>query len=219
MIVALTEMRIFKAGTIFFLSALVAVLSGCQKPQNLPILGEKTEVNGVIQYHTIPDFRFVNQDSQFVTNKTFEGKIYIADFFFTSCPTICPKVKQQLLRIYERFAEADNLLILSHSIDTKRDTVGRLKKYANGLGIETDRWHLVTGDKDKIYEIADDYFSIALEDPDAPGGFDHSGNIILVDWNRHVRSFANGTDPEKVDQFMEDIELLLKEYKETQKIK
>jgi protein SCO1/2 len=190
------------------------LLASCTQDEKLPILGEKTEQNGEVIYHSIPDFEFVDQDSQLVTNATFEDKIYVVDFFFTSCPTICPKVKQQMLRIYDRFAEEPNLVFLSHSIDTKRDTVARLKKYADGLAIETDRWHLVTGDKDKIYEIADDYFSIAIEDPDAPGGFDHSGNLILVDWNRHVRSFANGTDPNKVDQFMKDIEVLLKEYYE-----
>lgn len=197
---------------IMLFSALL--LAACTQDEKLPILGEKTEQDGEMIYHSIPDFEFVDQDSQLVTNATFEDKIYVVDFFFTSCPTICPKVKQQMLRIYERFADEPNLVFLSHSIDTKRDTVERLKKYADGLGIETDRWHLVTGDKDKIYEIADDYFSIAIEDPDAPGGFDHSGNLILVDWNRHVRSFANGTDPNKVDQFMKDIEVLIKEYYE-----
>lgn len=213
---------IFKPSINRFTQLLSAILAlstiiACQKPGKLPILGEKKEVNGVTIYHTIPDFQFINQDSQLVTNATFSDKIYVTDFFFTSCPTICPKVKQQLLRIYEKFENEENLLILSHSIDTKRDTVERLKKYADGLGIDAERWHLVTGDKDKIYAIADDYFSIAIEDPDAPGGFDHSGNIILVDWNRQVRSFANGTDPEKVDLFIQDIELLLQEYHEWKK--
>jgi protein SCO1/2 len=184
-----------------------------QKTGTLPILGQREFVDGDTVYHQIPDFRFVDQDSQFVTNETFAGKAYVVDFFFTSCPTICPKVKQQMLRIYDRFQEEDQLLFLSHSIDVKRDTVGRLKEYADGLGISSDRWHLVTGDKDAIYEIADDYFSIAIEDNSVPGGFDHSGRLILIDENRHIRSFCNGTDPEEVDRFMKDIEQLLKEMK------
>jgi len=171
-------------------------------------------VNGKEVAHTIPDFKFVNQDSNYVTNETFAGKAYVADFFFISCPTICPKVKKQMLRIYERFSDEERLLLLSHSIDTKRDTVERLKQYARNLGVTDDRWHFVTGEKDEIYEIADDYFSIAVEDPSAPGGFNHSGRLILVDPKGRVRAFCDGTDAEEVDQFMQDIEKLLAEMKE-----
>ena len=202
--------RSFGTLAIALLMATGIFSSACQQEQ-LPILGRRQIVDGDTIYHSVPDFRFVDQDSQIITNETFAGKAYVVDFFFISCPTICPKVKKQMLRIYERFAGDDRLLFLSHSIDPKRDTVGRLKSYAENLGIESRRWHLVTGDKDSIYEIADDYFSIAIEDPNAPGGFDHSGRLILVDPNRHIRSVCNGTDPEDVDRFMEDIELLLQE--------
>ncbi len=202
----------FGALAIMLLTATGIFFTACQ-PESLPILGRRQLVDGDTIYHTVPDFSFVDQDSQIVTNETFAGKAYVVDFFFISCPTICPKVKKQMLRIYERFEGEDQLLFLSHSIDPKRDTVARLKNYAENLGIESSRWHLVTGDKDSIYEIADDYFSIAIEDPNAPGGFDHSGRLILVDPDRHIRSFCNGTDPEDVDRFMEDIELLLQELK------
>lgn len=174
----------------------------------LPILGFKEEGD---DYHQIPDFDFINQDSQRVTNATFADKAYVADFFFTSCPTICPKVKQQMLRIHERFKEEDQLLLLSHSIDTRYDTVPVLKAYAEKLGVSSEKWHFVTGEHDEIYEIADDYFSIAIVNPDAPGGFDHSGRLILVDQNRHVRAFCDGTDPASVDAFMDDIDQLLKQ--------
>lgn len=195
---------------------LAAALVSCLQPdvessKTLPILGERQVVDGDTVYHKIPDFSFVNQDSQVVNNETFAGKIYVADFFFVSCPTICPTVTKQMLRIHDRFAGDDRLLLLAHSIDTKRDTVERLANYARNLGVTADKWHFVTGDKDEILEIADDYFSIAIEDPDAPGGFDHSGRLILVDEDRHVRSFCNGTDPESVDRFMEDIDKLLAE--------
>lgn len=186
---------------------------GCQQAEEpLPVLGQRDVVNGDTVYHTIPDFEFINQDSQTVTNATFNGRVYVADFFFISCPTICPKVKQQMLRIYERFRDEPRLMLLSHTIDVKHDTVPRLRQYAENLGVSSDRWHFVTGDKRAIYDIADDYFSIAIEDPDAPGGFDHSGRLILVDDQRHVRAFCNGTEAEEVDRFMEDIALLLKEY-------
>ncbi len=186
-------------------------LTACHyHPQTLPILGEVDVVDGDTIYHTVPDFAFVNQDSQVVTNASFAGKAYVVDFFFTSCPTICPKVKREMLRLYERYKADDRIAFLSHSIDVRRDTVGRLREYAANLEVSAPKWHFVTGDKDAIYEIADDYFSIAKEDPSAPGGFDHSGRLILVDSRRHVRAFCDGTDPKSVDQFMKDIDLLLK---------
>jgi len=178
---------------------------------SLPILGEKDMENGDTIYHSIPDFSFLDQDSQVVTNETFAGKAYIVDFFFISCPSICPKVTRQMLRLYERFKNDGNLVLLAHTIDTKHDTPERLKEYATNLGVDSKKWHFVTGDKDAIYGIADDYFSVATENPNSPGGFDHSGRLILVDKNRHVRSFCDGTDPKSVDRFMKDISLLLKE--------
>lgn len=194
------------AGMVFLL------LSACQTRQKpLPILGNHA-INGKdTLYHTIPDFAFINQDSQVITQANFAGKAYVVDFFFTSCPTICPKVTQQMLRIHDAFKNDDRLALLAHSIDTRRDTVGRLKAYAEGLGVSAPKWHFVTGDKGHLYDIADDYFSIAIEDPTAPGGFDHSGRLILIDQNRHIRSFCNGTDPKEVDVFLEDIKRLLAE--------
>ncbi|MBK8655940.1 MAG: SCO family protein [Haliscomenobacter sp.] len=190
------------------------LLVGCnlkRTPEALPILGNSEIVNGDTIYHQVRDFSFINQDSQEVNNATFEGKAYVVDFFFISCPTICPMVNKQMLRVYDRFKDDDRLLLLAHSIDTKHDTIPRLKQFAQNLGVSNDKWIFVTGIKDSIYSIANDYFSIAIEDPEAPGGFDHSGRLILVDKNRHVRSFCDGTDPESVDRFMKDIEVLLKE--------
>ncbi len=196
--------------------AILLAFTACNIPggnDTLPILGERDVVNGDTVYHTIPDFSFINQDSQVVNNETFAGKTYVADFFFVSCPTICPKVTKQMKRLHDRFQDEEQFLLLAHTIDPVRDTVGRLKVYAEGLGVASSKWHFVTGEKDELYAIADDYFSIAIENPDAPGGFDHSGRIILVDPQRRVRSFCDGTDPASVDKFMEDIEILLKEIK------
>jgi protein SCO1 len=199
--------------SLLFLFLLSACTTGIE-PENdkLPILGFRdVDTKGDTIYHTIPDFSFIDQDSQVITNKTLENKIYISDFFFIHCPSICPKVKAQMMRIYDKYKDNDKVILLSHSIDTKNDTVPALKVYANKLEIETDKWHLVTGDHDLIYSIADEYFVAALVNEDAPGGFDHSGRIILVDENRNIRSFAEGTDPESVTKFMLDIDKLLKE--------
>lgn len=185
-----------------------------EEDKPLPIYGEVSILDSDTIYHRIRDFEFMDQDSQIITNNTFEDKIYVADFFFTTCPTICPKVKQQLIRVRDEFANEDLLKFLSHSIDTRRDSVPTLKKYAEKLNISSDTWHLVTGDKKEIYDIAKDYFSIAKEDANAPGGYDHSGYIILVDKDRHIRAYCDGTDPEKVDLFMQDIRKLLTEYDE-----
>ncbi len=196
---------------LFFCSLLTAGLffSCSSKEGKLPVLGNKDIVDGKPVYHRISDFEFIDQDSNRITNQTFEDKIYVVDVFFTSCPTICPKVKKQMLRIYDKYQNDDRVSLISHSIDTRRDSVPRLKDYANKLEIDAKKWHLVTGDKEKIYDMADEYFLVALEDPSAEGGYDHSGTIILVDQNRLVRAHANGLIPEEVDRFMNDMDRLL----------
>ncbi|MFM9947335.1 MAG: SCO family protein [Saprospiraceae bacterium] len=197
-----------------FITLLAAFIFSCslpEVPKNLPMYGfhDVDPATGDTIYHTIPDFSFLNQDSLEVTNATFAGKAYVADFFFTSCPTICPKVKQQMMRLYEKYRNDDRLLLLSYTIDPKRDTVGKLRDFAGRMGVTSDKWHFVTGDKDKIYALADDYMSIATENPEAPGGFDHSGWLLLIDKDRHIRAYCNGTKPEEVTRFMEDIDWLL----------
>jgi protein SCO1/2 len=204
---------------IYFLLLTSFLLQACVDTQSegpLPILGRDVIVDGKATKHQIRDFEFINQDSQLVTNQTFAGKAYVVDFFFISCPTICPKLTKQMLRIHDRYENEGDLLLLSHSIDTKYDTIPRLKAYAENLGVSTDKWHFVTGEKDEIFGIGEDYFSIAVDDPDAPGGFDHSGYIILVDKDQHIRSYASGTDPESVDKFMKDIDRLLAEMKSSE---
>jgi len=188
------------------------LLVGCQEENaTLPILGHSYEEEGKTIYHTIRDFAFINQDSMKVNNKVFEGKAYVADHFFISCPTICPKLTKSMLRIHDQFKTEERLLLLSHSIDTKYDTIPRLKKYADNLDVTSEKWHFVTGDKDEILDIAEDYFNVALEDSDAPGGYNHSGRLVLVDKNRNLRAFCDGTDEESVTAFLEDIKKLLKE--------
>lgn len=181
------------------------------KNQPLPILGEKFVQDGDTVFYRIPEFAFINQDSQHISNSTFRNKIYVADFFFTACPTICPKVKKQMLRINDRFDREDQVAFLSHSIDYRTDSVPRLKLYSDKLGIENPNWHFVQLAKDSIEYFANAYFNVAFEDETAPGGFDHSGRLILVDKDRHIRSYCDGTDEEDVDRFMVDMQKLLGE--------
>ena len=127
----------------------------------LPILGQREAVTKQVDgktvtdsvYHTIPDFAFVSQYGDTVTAKTLAGKVYVADFFFTSCPTICPKMKTQLKRVYEQFGKDNRVVLLSHTIDPSHDTVPVLKAFADQLGVTDRNWLFVTGDRDKIYDI------------------------------------------------------------------
>ncbi len=175
----------------------------------LPVIGEREVVNGDTVYHTIGDWSFYRQDSALVTEDMLAGTPYVVDFFFTSCPTICPRVTQNMLRLEEHFRGTHpELKLISFTIDPKRDSVGHLRNYSRNLGVETaDRWWFLTGDKAALYGIADDYFSVAMESTDpASGGFDHSGRILFVDGQGQVRAFANGTDAAEVNDLIEDIE-------------
>lgn len=180
----------------------------------LPIIGNATITDkGDTIYPIIPDFSFIDQNGNTVTNETFKDKIYVSDFFFTHCPTICPRVTKQMLRIHDAFSDNSAVVLISHTIDPKHDTIGRLREYAEKLGVQADKWHFVRGTRDSVYDIAEKYFTPRpMEDKtEGSGGFDHSGKLILIDKNRHVRAFCNGTDAEDVDKFIGSIKILLKE--------
>ena len=197
---------------LWLLLVLIPMLHACKNDgpkTDLPFLGNHQVVAGQPKYHTIRDFEYLNQDSQTVTNKSLAEGVYIADFFFTSCPSICPKVMKQMLRLYETFEDTPGVNLVSFTLDPARDDVSKLALYAKNLEVKAPKWHFLTGDKDFTLDLADDFFVAALEDPDAPGGFDHSGKIILVDKNGHVRSFCEGTEPETIPKFIEDVKSLL----------
>lgn len=177
-------------------------LSGCEfiKEEPLPLLGSLD----------IP-YKFTDQLGDPVSQDIFAGKIYVADFFFTTCPTICPIMKTQMLRVYQKFKDNDQVLLLSHTIDPEHDTVAVLEDFASRLGVSAERWHLVTGDKQQIYDTAKRYGLAALEDKNAPGGFIHSGSFTLVDRQGRIRGYYRGTEEDAVDKLMKDIGQLLDE--------
>lgn len=200
--------------------ALLLALAGCTQTDKLPILGQREAVTKQVDgktvtdsvYHTIPDFKFVSQNGDTVTAATVKDKIYVADFFFTSCPTICPKMKTQLKRVYERFKANPDVLLLSHTIDPAHDSVPVLKEFAQELGVTGKNWLFVTGDRDKIYDIGQNsYMVTAQADSSAPGGVVHSGAFILVDKDRHIRGIYDGTTETGVDKLMADMDKLLSE--------
>lgn len=196
-----------------FLALVLFMLVSCaSEDRKLPYLGPTQEENGKVIQHTIPDFSFTNQNNETITQDTYKGKIYVADFFFTSCPTICPIMKKQMLRVYEKYKENPEVGILSHSIDPRHDSVQVLNKYAKNLGIEGKMWNFVTGEQSKIYEIGEkSYMVSAQEDSLEAGGFIHSGAFILVDKQRHIRGLYDGTKEVEVTKLLKDIDVLLKE--------
>ena len=178
----------------------------------LPILGERyVDQNQDTVYHQIADFSFVNQLGDTVTNADVAGKIYVADFFFTSCPTICPIMKKEMLRVYEQYGNNPDFKILSHSLDAAFDTPPVLKDFAEKLGVENaNTWNFLTGDQEKIFEIGQtSYLTTAMADQLEPGGFLHSGAFLLVDGSGRIRGVYDGTKTEQVDRLIADIPKLL----------
>jgi protein SCO1/2 len=208
------KVHVLRAITCVIQLAAFILLAGCvaKKESPLPVFGEREVVGKDTVYHTIANFKFVDQDSVEVTNDTYKGKIYVADFFFTSCRTICPIMKTQMLRVYDSIQNDSDVMLLSHTIDPEYDTVGLLHDFANRLGVKSDKWHFVTGDKDEIYKIAQtSYFSTALEDKTEPDGFIHSGAFLLIDKERRIRGKYDGTKEEDVNRLLADIQRLKKE--------
>ncbi|UKJ05960.1 SCO family protein [Solitalea lacus] len=211
-----------KLNKLLGLTLTIPLFFACTSNNNeqLPILGRRQAVKKIVNgnevtdtiYQTIQSFRFVNQDSQWVSNETFKDKIYVADFFFTSCPTICPIMKKNMLIVYNKFKGNPHFGILSHSIDPRHDSVAVLKKFAHKIGVDDTQWNFVTGNRDSIYALAEQsYMTMAKEDSAVPGGIVHSGAFILVDKNRHIRGVYDGTNEQAVEKMIADIDLLLVE--------
>lgn len=180
--------------------------------ERLPILGEAATVDGKKVYPVIADFDFINQDGHPVTNANFKDKIYIANFIFLSCPTICPVMTRELKKVYDAYPTDDRVSFLSHTIDPERDTVPRLKAYADALGVTAPKWYFVTGNQDSIMNLAEkSYYSAANADSTAPGGFVHSGGSLLIDKNRNIRGVYNSLEPKETDRLIADIKRLLRE--------
>jgi protein SCO1/2 len=163
----------------------------------------------VKKYHRIADFSLLNQNGDTITQENYRNKIYVADFFFTTCPTICPIMTANLVEVQAALANDPEVLLLSHSVTPEIDSVAQLKKYAIEKGVNDAKWNLVTGDKEQIYELARKSYLAVQEDGDG-GPFDmiHTENFILVDQQRRIRGFYDGTKEEEMDRLLSDIEIL-----------
>lgn len=207
---------------LLYLAVATLFISACQSSgdKTLPILGSREPVTKEVDgktltdtlYHSIPAFEFLNQDSVTITNETFANSIYVADFFFTSCPSICPIMHRNMLKVYEKYKGNNEVKILSHSIDTKYDTPSVLKDYAKKLGVDGEQWQFASGTRETIYGISPSYMVFTNENEAAPGGYEHQGYFLLIDKDKHIRGAYNGTEESEVKQLMEDMDVLLREY-------
>ncbi|MGF1557068.1 SCO family protein [Paucihalobacter sp.] len=161
------------------------------------------------KYHKIADFSLTNQNAKTVTQKDYENKIYVADFFFTTCPTICIAMTDHMVQIQKEILNDDDVMLLSHSVTPEIDCVAQLKKYAVEKGVNDKKWNLVTGDKKEIYNLARKSYLAVLDDGDG-GEFDmiHTENFMLIDKKRQIRGFYDGTNPEEIKTLLEDIKTL-----------
>lgn len=161
--------------------------------------------------HTIADFEFMDQDSQIVNNNTFKGKLYVANYFFTICPGICPKLTESMRDVQAAFLKDTSVLLLSHTVTPWVDSIPKLKNYALDKDVISDKWHLVTGEKEEIYNLArTSYFaeeSIGLQL--TKDDFLHTEHLVLIDTEGHIRGLYNGTNPEQVQYLISDIQILL----------
>lgn len=171
---------------------------------------------GIGRGHTIQDFAFLNQYGETITQSHVENKVYVVDYFFTTCGSICPIMTGQMKRVQAAYLNEENVLILSHTVWPEVDSVEQLLLYANEKAVVRNKWHLLTGDKDKLYELArKSYFvlkPVEAEDVgDGNSDFIHTNNFVLVDQKRRIRGYYDGTDSLEVGQLIQDIAILLKE--------
>ncbi|WDF53510.1 SCO family protein [Mucilaginibacter sp. KACC 22063] len=205
---------------IFYGLMAVLALSACKfndtAKQKLPILGNREAVTKVVNgksvtdtvYQTIPKFAFIDQYGDSVTNKSLDGNIYVADFFFASCPNICPVMHRNMIKVYNTFKDLGDFKIVSYTIDPKHDSVAVLKQYAQKLGVNDKRWLFLQGKKEETYKLAKGYMVEARESV-------HDGYFILVDKQKRIRGSYLGTDEKEVDKMIADIKVLQAEPEQT----
>ncbi|WP_430467025.1 SCO family protein [Winogradskyella ouciana] len=162
-----------------------------------------------IKYHKIADFSLINQNGEIITQNTYKDKIYVADFFFTTCQTICPIMTDHMYQIQKEIISDDDVMLLSHSVTPRIDSVAQLKKYAKEKGVIDRKWNLVTGDKKQIYELArKSYLAVKTQGNGDMYDMIHTENFMLIDKKRQIRGFYDGTNPEDIEKLLEDIETL-----------
>jgi protein SCO1 len=184
------------------------------KKRELPYLGiDSIQINGDTVWHKVGNFKFINQKGDTITQKNLNQTIYVADFFFVQCPGICKDMATQLRRVYKAYENNPHVKIISHTVNPEHDSVSVLMEYAQQQGIQdAQKWMLVTGSKKEIYQMArDQYYSTATQGDGGPDDFVHTERFVLVDTEKRIRGFYDGTSEAEINQLMFDIDKLLKE--------
>jgi protein SCO1/2 len=217
----LYKYRKFFIVLIVFSVVTISLFYSALKPQKTLPIYNPADVNPELvdstvqyksKYHTIADFSFVNQNGKTITQKDYEGKIYVADFFFTTCGSICPKMTTNLVGVQKAIANNPKVMLLSHTVFPEVDSIPVLKEYAKKHGVIDSKWNLVTGDKKEIYTMArKSYLAVKLGRPDQLYDMVHTENFILVDQKRRVRGFYDGTNKDEMQRLLDDIEFLSKD--------
>jgi protein SCO1/2 len=210
--------RIFFGVLLVFSIIVISLFYSALKPKkSLPIFNPSdvnpelvdTTVQYISKYHTIADFSFTNQNGKTITQKDYEGKVYVADFFFTTCKSICPKMTTNLVDVQKAFLHNPKVKLLSFSVMPDVDNVSVLKEYAKINGVVDSKWNLVTGDKKAIYKMArKSYLAVKQGKPDEQYDMVHTENFVLVDSKKRVRGFYDGTNKEEIQRLIEDINWL-----------
>ncbi|MFA9191944.1 SCO family protein [Flavobacterium sp. FZUC8N2.13] len=217
----LYKYRIFIGIFLIFSAITLSLFYNALKPEKMLPIYNPADVNPelvdstiqyVSKYHTIADFSFTNQNGKTITQKDYEGKIYVADFFFTTCGTICPKMTTNLVEVQKAIINNPKVMLLSHTVFPEVDNVEVLKAYAEEHGVVDSKWNLVTGNKKEIYAMArKSYLAVKMGKPSELYDMVHTENFVLVDAKRRVRGFYDGTKKEEVQKLIEDIEFLSNE--------
>ena len=172
-----------------------------------------SSIQHIKKFHRIADFKLKNQNGELVTQKTFENKIYVANFFFTTCPSICPIMTDNMSILQNIYKKDSSVLLLSHSVTPKIDSVAQLKKYALEKGVIDEKWHLVTGQKQEIYDLArQSYLAVKKNGDGGKHDMIHTENFTLVDPDQRIRGYYDGTSREDMDEIQKDIKILKVEY-------
>ncbi|HLU87499.1 MAG TPA: SCO family protein [Taishania sp.] len=218
----MTQLKIISKALVFFLLVILGT-SACtnqsEEVKKLPIIGNVDVVEKVVNgqiildtvYHKVPDFKYINQDSVWVESKDLKNKIWVTDFMFTYCPSICPPMTTNMKRLNVMTKDlSDHIQFLSFSIDPTRDTPTRLREYMKEYGITANNWLFFTGDEAATHELARSFFNGAEKDDEIPGGYGHTPYFSLVDTKGHIRGIYDGTNSDAIDSLAKDIRYLLK---------
>lgn len=214
----------YLAVTLVILSGIIIILFyNALNPEKIlpvyqPVMVNAELVDSSIQhikkYHTIANFKLINQNGEIITQDNYKDKIYIADFFFTTCPSICPVMTDNMFKIQQHILNDDNVMLLSHSVTPVIDSVAQLKKYALEKGVNDKKWNLVTGDKKQIYELArKSYLAVKSDGNGDADDMTHTENFMLIDKEKRIRGFYDGTDAEEIEKLLSDLKLLKESYK------